>query len=162
MTILDACVLINLINANVLDVTLKLTKHSFATGPLVKDECIEHGLKIEDAIASRKLELIDDDDIPASVYFEFLQAFELGPGETECLTVAFIRGGYVCTDDRKARRMCERKLGLDWVFGSARLLRESVLAGLLTDSGASSAYETMREHGAFLPRLSIDYFRLPL
>jgi predicted nucleic acid-binding protein len=157
VTILDACVLINLINGKALDVVLKLVSHEFAVGPQVRTECANQ-YQVLDAAFQDTLHLIDDSDIPASVYLRFLAKYELGLGETECLTTAFIKGANVCTDDQRARKMCQEVLGSHRVYGSARLLRETVQAGLLSSVAAINSYELMRKNGAFLPRLPIAYF----
>jgi predicted nucleic acid-binding protein len=100
VTILDACVLINLVNCNALDIVLKLPGHEFAAGPQVREECGKQR-QVLDLAFQNALHLIDDSDISASLYLKFLADYELGFGETECLAIAFTQGANVCTTTRE-------------------------------------------------------------
>jgi len=155
VTILDASAIINLINGGVLDVILSLPGYKFAVGPQALDECTQQRSAI---LTLTSIVFLSDDDIPASLFFALLDQYQLGLGETECLALASRHGGEVCTDDRKARKMCAKVLGPERVFGSARLLREAVAAKVLSAEGAIGAYQAMRVAGAFLPEIPDAYF----
>jgi predicted nucleic acid-binding protein len=157
VTILDASALINLINGGVLGKVLNLPNRSFAVGPQVLGECATHR-EIIDPFLGQALRVLSDDELSASLFFSLLERYELGIGETECLTLADQYDGGVCTDDRKARNMCTSKIGSDRVLGSVRLLREAVSADLLSPEEAIQAYQTMKARGAFLPDVPSDYF----
>ncbi len=155
MIILDASAIINLINGGILDVILTLPDYKFAVGPQVLDECTQNRSAVR---GMKVLFFLSDEDIPASLYFALLDQYQLGLGETECLAIASSHGGEVCTDDRKARKMCGAVLGPERVFGSARLMREAVAAKVLSTEDAINAYRKMRAAGAFLPAIPDTYF----
>jgi predicted nucleic acid-binding protein len=158
VTILDASSVINLINGGVLAAILDLPNHKFAIGPQVMLECAGDQDFIRMHMGNTLSEM-SDEQIPASLFFALLEEHGLGLGETECLVLAIEHNGSVCTDDRKARKMCAAALGRERVLGTVRLLRESVAADILSADDAIVAYETMRSNGAFLPEIPQDYFR---
>jgi len=158
VTILDACSLINLINGEVLEDVLELPEHRFAVGPQVLGECGGDATIIGAQFGARLTEL-SDEDLRATLFFDLLERYGLGPGETECLAFAIVNDGNVCSDDRKAREMAAEELGVERVLGTARLLRDTVAAGLLTPEQGERAYEKMRVSGGFLPILPPEYFR---
>jgi predicted nucleic acid-binding protein len=154
---LDASALINVLNAGVLSSFLQLPGVAFAIGPQVRAECRQQREGI-DAIIGCGLQALSDSDLPSSVFFSLLEQYGLGLGETESLALAGHYGYNVCTDDRRARKMCASALGPERVFGTARLLRDSVLANVLTGEAALCVYEQMKARGAFLPELPVSYF----
>lgn len=160
-SIFDASALIHLINGDLLDVVLSLPGKSWFVGYLVLDECRQHGvipLTLQQAIADKKILLLDDAKISSTTYLTLLKTYNLGEGETECLTFG-ISGDYIiCCDDLKARRMIEKELGADRVTGSLGLLKEAVHEGLLSANDAYEGYKRMLDSGAFLPLVVRDYF----
>lgn len=156
--ILDASTAINLANGDVLDVVLRLDGLTFAIGPIVLKECGTHQATIGDQISKGLLGLASDEAIPASIFLQFLEKYELGDGETECLVIASLESCVVCCDDAAARRAVANELGRQSVSGSIGLLKEAVKQGALTPSQAVMAYEQMRVKGAFLPDLPSAYF----
>ena len=136
---------------------LELPQYRFGVGPQVLAECGTDAVVIGSHFGLR-LEELADDELPASLFFDLLERYRLGAGETECLAFAIANNGNVCSDDRKAREMAAHALGPERVLGSARLLRDAVAAELLNVEQAKRAYEKMKAFGGFLPSLPADYF----
>jgi predicted nucleic acid-binding protein len=105
-----------------------------------------------------QLFLVDESDIPAELFLDLLTRFNLGEGETECLTVCNLGNFTFCCDDARARAACVELFGSERVIGSLRLLRWAVEDGLVSREEAFDAYERMKRAGGFLPLIRIDYF----
>jgi predicted nucleic acid-binding protein len=158
--IFDASSLINLINGGVFDTVLTIQAHQFYLGPLVYSECgTDFGIKIGEALATNKLALLDDSRANGSVFLDLMEQFRLGEGETECLALSLGTDFGICSDDRKARRVCELRLGRERVTGSLGLLREAVQLGLLTAEEAIRIYIKMKVAGGFLPEIDVTFFK---
>lgn len=130
-------------------------------GPLVLGECEQDGAipaELQRAIDHEKIVLLDDSDISGTIFLHFLQVYELGEGETECLAFGEISDFMVCCDDRKARRMIAQELGEHRVTGSLGLMKEAVKTGMLSVAEAMAAYSRMKAAGAFLPNIEPDFF----
>jgi hypothetical protein len=93
--LLDASSAINLVNGQVLDIVLHLSSYKFYIGPQGLDECVNRHPEIEEAIGSAGILLADDSGVPANRFLELLEEFELGVGETECLTLCEYDDEYV-------------------------------------------------------------------
>jgi len=154
--VFDACALINLANGAVLPVVLSIPASFYFVGTLVREECGDLEVEIDDAIKSGRIQALDESRIPAKIYLELLAKFELGEGETECMTVAATGDYIVVTDDGLARTVITHELGKSKVTGSIGLLRTAVGNGLIDRNSSYNAYQLMRTMGAFLPNWSLD------
>jgi predicted nucleic acid-binding protein len=158
--IFDASSLFNLAHGGVLPLVLALPESAAILGPQVYGECGSIRGELDDLIQSGALELADDQALPATIYFDVLERFGLGAGETEC--IAFAKHDTtidaVCCDDRRARSACERELGRQRLTGTLRRLAVAVSASELTSADAYGAYQRMLTAGAFLPTITVEQF----
>jgi predicted nucleic acid-binding protein len=152
--IIDACSLINLVNGNVLDIVLALPHHFYCLGSIVLSEAESAASQVEDQIAEGKLVCLDPSEISAQLYLQNLYQFELGQGETECITYALTGNYCVCTDDMKARKVVQQLIGKKRLTGTPALMIEAVKLRLLTPQAANDAYALMIAKGGFLPALN--------
>lgn len=158
--ILDACSVINLVNGGAFSLILTIPNASFHIGPMALGECGGENQAILLAeIAAARVELLDDDDIPAGTYLALSERFGLGDGETECLTFASHADYVVATDDRAARQAVVAIAGDTRLIGSLGLLRKAVQCGLCSAEAAYASYQTMKTLGGFMPNVTIDFFR---
>jgi predicted nucleic acid-binding protein len=129
-------------------------------GPLVYSECgTDCGIKIQEAVTNNNLTLLDDSGVKSSMFLELIERFRLGEGETECLALSMGTDFQICSDDRKARRICEIQIGEKRVTGSLGILREAVHLGLLTAEDAIQSYYKMKLGGGFLPNIDVTFFK---
>jgi predicted nucleic acid-binding protein len=156
--IFDASALFNLVHGDVFDVILSVLDQPPCLGPQVKAECITIASALDQAVRAYRLEMLDDTVLPASLFFQLLEKYELGAGETECLAFASVQPLLVCCDDRRARNMITRELGDGRVTGTLGLLIRAIQAGVLTPDRATAAYQLMRRRGAFLPDVPAGVF----
>lgn len=157
--ILDASCLINLCHGAVLDIVLRTPKISGCVGPLVVGECASIKTSIDDAISAGLIVLLSDEEVDSEDFFRLLEAYNLGPGETECILFAKIGSDHVCMDDRKARQVAGKEIGKERVTGSLGLLRMAVNENQINNDEAYEAYSKMLTGGAFLPHFSKEGFR---
>jgi predicted nucleic acid-binding protein len=157
--IFDASSFINLAHADMLEKVLQLPGEVFCMGPVVEDECAEYSGKISALITQNLLQLIDN-NLPATAFFQFMETYALGAGETECLMLCSQTPYNMCSDDAKARRTGINLYGSMRVTGTIGLMRKSTQAGLLKADEAFAAYKIMVARGAFLPQLAGNYFEL--
>jgi len=156
--VLDASTLINLANGEVFAKVLSLPGRSFQVSPVVLSESRTVAKAIRAAVRRGDIEWVDDDAIDAHEYEDALEGWGLGPGETECILAAKALGYSVACDDRAARRVIERELGQARMTGTIGLLRQTVVAGLLTPQEAFAAYQQMERLGGYLPRVALSDF----
>jgi predicted nucleic acid-binding protein len=154
---IDACSLINLHKADVLEIVLQLPTHEFFVGAFVQEEC---GPFLKPFLESGLLKVLSDERVSSVTFSEVLSRYDLGFGETECIVFATLDAMAVCSDDAKARKAALAELGESRVTGTLFLLRECIKSGALTAHGALVAYEQMRTKGAFLPDLPDGYFNV--
>lgn len=109
-------------------------------------------------LAQTNLHFLDDTEATSTVFLELLERFGLGDGETECLAFSVGADFGVCSDDRKARQICQSVIGKEKVMGSLGLLREAVHLGLVTADEAFQAYIKMKAAGGFLPDINLAFF----
>jgi len=100
----------------------------------------------------------EEDGFPADRFLQIQSECILGPGETECITLAEHVSGAICCDDGKGRRVGSDILGAAHVTGSIGLLRNLVACGECSAGEAYAAYLLMIEGGGFLPRLEPEFF----
>ncbi|RYH16397.1 MAG: hypothetical protein EON54_28300 [Alcaligenaceae bacterium] len=158
--ITDASSIINLVNANALDVASTMINKIICVSPLVVGEC-------EPTCAAELLRLqqegrirfIDPEDISSEAFLTLLDQHGLGEGETECLALLQTNDYVFCCDDDKARKAGIALVGADRVIGSLRLLKWAVADGSCNSDEAFSFYQNMKAAGGFLPELSIDWFK---
>lgn len=157
---IDASSLINLSNAEALELTLGLPDREFLISPLVAGEChVECVAEIIRLTHFCPITLISDDQLDAELYLSLLADHELGAGETECITLCQSTDNMLfCCDDRKARQIAIASIGQDRVIGSLRLLKWAVEAGRTTSNGAYQTYMNMKAAGGFLPSLDQAWF----
>jgi predicted nucleic acid-binding protein len=140
---------------------LDLPGKTWFIGPLVLGECEQDGAipaELQRTIDNKKIALLDDSNISGTTFLHFLQVYDLGEGETECLAFGKTSDFVVCCDDRRARRMIAQELGEHRVTGSLGLMQETVKRGMLSVAEAMAAYHRMKAAGAFLPNVEPDFF----
>lgn len=155
IVVLDASTLINLDNGDVLTEVLSLPHRTFQISPEVLRESRTVAKAIKAAVERGDIDWVDDTAIDAQEYEDALAVWELGPGETECILAAKALGCSVACDDGAARKVIEREIGVPRMSGTVGLLREAVVAGLITAEQAFEAYQQMKRLGGFLPKLSV-------
>lgn len=155
IVVLDASTLINLDNGDVLTEVLSLPHRTFQISPEVLRESRTVAKAIKAAVERGDIDWVDDTAIDAEEYEDALAVWELGPGETECILAAKALGCSVACDDGAARKVIEREIGVPRMTGTVGLLREAVVAGLITAEQAFEAYQQMKRLGGFLPKLSM-------
>lgn len=160
IVVLDASTLINLDNGDVLAKVLLLPGWTFQISPEVRRESRSVAKAIKGAVERGEIDWVDDTAIDAEEYEDALSAWELGPGETECILAAKAQGCSVACDDGAARKVIEREIGITRMTGTVGLLREAVVVGLITAESAFGAYQQMKRRGGFLPKLSLADFKV--
>lgn len=160
IVVLDASTLINLDNGDVLAKVLSLPGWTFQISSEVLRESRSVAKAIKGAVERGDIDWVDDTAIDAEEYKDALADWELGPGETECILAAKAQGCSVACDDGAARRVVEREIGVPRMTGTVGLLREAIVAGVVTAEEAFEAYQQMKRLGGFLPKLSLADFKL--
>lgn len=157
--ILDACSVINLVNAAGLAACSELERCKLYVGPIVFGECSEGSAQeLVSLINSGHIVQLPDDEIPIDIFLDMLTEHNLGEGETECIAGASLSDFIVCSDDGRARHVGRTILGQDRVVGSARLLKWCVEEEILICTEARTHFSIMKDMGGFLPTLSDAFF----
>lgn len=159
IVVLDASTLINLDNGDVLVKVLSLPHRTFQISPEVQRESRTVARSINGAVERGDLNWVDDTAIDAKEYEDALNVWKLGAGETECILAAKALGCSVACDDRAARKVIEREIGVLRMTGTVGLLRQAVATELVTAGEAFEAYQQMRRRGGFLPKQSLANFK---
>lgn len=129
---LDATVIINLIDIRLLGILPKLPAFEFWVPNHVKDEVHRRNqrLQLRKALRSRwieELEVVDLAEI--ELYAEYRSRF--GQGESACMAVARTRSWTVASDDRAVKRFVAQSLGEDSLMDTKDLLETAVAAGIV-------------------------------
>lgn len=151
--ILDASTLINLANGEVFAKVISLPGRSFKVSEEVRRESKTVARAILAAIKRGDLEWVDADLISAAAYQEALDVWGLGAGETECILAAQALSCQVACDDGAARKVIKQSVSGIQLTGSIGLLKQAVVAGLLTATQAYEAFQLMKSRGGYLPDL---------
>ncbi|MBP2292668.1 hypothetical protein [Azospirillum rugosum] len=157
--IFDSSSLINLANGSLLEMILSIPGLQAQIGPQVKEECASIAPLLETMIGAGSIVMLDDEDLPASLFFRLRETYGLGAGETECLAFAKIGDQAVCCDDRAARTMIAKEIGSKRVIGTLGLLIQGVHLDLIEAIDAFGKYQQMRLSGGFLPDWSYEQFK---
>ena len=91
----------------------------------------------EKAVAAGLMQAIELTEPAELALFATLNQF-LGRGESAAIAVAVIRGWMVATDDRLARRECERRLGPNRTLSTPSILLDCIRNGLLSVADADN------------------------
>lgn len=157
--LMDACAIINLSNAECLESVANLANYRLVLSPAVVGECNSGAAtEIINLHAAGFIDFVDEDLVPLERFFQLLEEFSLGSGETECMALAEIGDELICCDDRRARQCASQLLGEHRLMGSLRLLKFGVGEGLFSATNAFQFYENMIFSGGFLPLIDITYF----
>jgi len=159
IVVLDASTLINLDNGDALAQVLSIPDRSFHVSTEVLRESRTVAAAIKAAVEARKIALVDDNAIDANDYADAIAAWQLGPGETECILAARSLGCSVACDDGAARKVIRREIGAGRLTGTVGLLRDAIAAGLMTAEAAFESYQEMKCRGGFLPDLTLTDFQ---
>ncbi|WP_339699364.1 hypothetical protein [uncultured Roseivirga sp.] len=156
--ILDACSVINMINAEVIQKLEVIDGYTFHIGNLVLEECLDEAQKIvvRQCILDGVIEPVTN-DLTVREFNSISNKYGLGKGESECIAYMKKIGAIVCTDDNKARRSIERDFGKPFYFGSLFILREMVRQNLISCDESIRSYAIMVISGAFLPQTDESY-----
>lgn len=130
--LLDATVLINLINAGRLGILAEIPGFKFWVPNHVKDEVHRrnHRLQLRKALRAGWFEELEVVDL-AEVERYAQHRLRFGQGESACMAVAGTRGWTVASDDRAVKRDVERTMGADRLIDTKGLLESAVTAGLM-------------------------------
>lgn len=159
IVVLDASTLINLDNGDALAQVLSIPDRSFRVSSEVLRESRTVAAAIKAAVEARQIALVDDSAIDADDYEAAIAAWQLGPGETECILAARSLGCSVACDDGAARKVIRREIGAGRLTGTVGLLRDAITAGLMTTEAAFESYQEMKRRGGFLPDLKLADFK---
>ena len=130
--LLDATVVINLINMGQLGILPRLQGFKFWVPNHVKGEVHRrnHRLQLRKALRAgwiEELEVVDLAEI--ELYAQYRSRF--GQGESACMAVARTRGWTVASDDRAVKRDAVQTLGADRLMDTKDLLEAAVAAGIV-------------------------------
>ena len=157
--LLDSSSVINLVNADALELACRLPDIEWWLPPAVVDEsgptCAAVTLDLQQR---RLINFLDDHEVNAEQFLALLQAHQLGAGETECVAIAMQTDHHICCDDRRARAMAAEILGQGRVFGTIRILRWCVEQHQIDCAEAKRLLRIMREMGGFLPDTPQAFF----
>lgn len=159
IVVLDASTLINLDNGDALAQVLSIPDRSFHVSTEVLRESRTVAAAIKAAVEARQIALVDDSAIDADDYEAAIAAWQLGPGETECILAARSLGCSVACDDGAARKVIRREIGAGRLTGTVGLLRDAIAARLITAEAAFENYQEMKRRGGFLPDLTLADFQ---
>jgi predicted nucleic acid-binding protein len=100
----DACVLINFLKLDRLDLLTSAMELSPMTTKLVLDEITDRGQRqaLDEAVNSGKIEVADPDSARAMELYLDLREGGLGKGEASCLGLCCITGGAILACDERA------------------------------------------------------------
>lgn len=157
-TCVDSCCLINLINGDVAEAVGGASGRQLMIQGFVEDEVQGHHAIIDKLVEENYLILIDGSTVFASEVGLIADTYNIGLGEAECIAIAKKRKCYLASDDNKARKAGIAEVGNSNVIGSIGLLRELVAQGVITAREAWTSYRLMKDAGAFLPKLSSNFF----
>jgi len=152
--IIDACSIMNLSNGMVLDIIMSLDNSDYyiSNSVIRESKSVENEVKV--LLKNRILKSIDDNSISANQFLINKQKYNLGDGETECITYALENECVFICDDLAARNLSKKLIGVNRVTGSIGLLRECVSNNLLTREEAYASYIMMKQRGGYLPNMS--------
>jgi predicted nucleic acid-binding protein len=157
--VLDACAIINLINAEVLQKVSLIPNYNLYVGDnLLDQEILNQAQKIcIEVLLSNGLIKLLKSNVSLSEFTILKNKYDLGDGETECIGLCKRHGFYIATDDFKARKCAKKELGESSVAGSLFLLRESVRTNILSCDEAKKAFAIMIAKGGYLPKIDDNY-----
>ncbi len=158
ITCADSCCLINLSKADFVEKIAHQIRRIFYIQGLVEDELNEVQNFGQALLAANLLQPISGSAVFASEVGQIAAPYNIDLGEAECIAIAEKNGYAFATDDNKARKAAQTVLGNHRVVGSLGLLTEAVKVGVIEPAEAAAGYSLMRARGAFLPRVSGNYF----
>jgi len=140
---------------------LTLRGYRFLLGPAVTGESIQLREEISRLLEAGLFLTSDEAKVSAVAVASISRAYNLGIGESECITICQADAKLTLwSDDRRARTVASNLLGTNRVVGTADLLRACVEQNLFSPLEAYSAYELARSRGAFLPPLTQISFQI--
>lgn len=133
--VVDANILITLLNMNCLDILAKLDKYEFWMPIDVKNEIhrktqrakLRRALKLN---WLKELEITEMADM--ELYAKYRKRF--GKGESSCMAVGFNRGWIVASDEKAVKKEVIAVAGVDNLLDSRTIFDEAVNAGFLSKS----------------------------
>lgn len=158
--VFDACSIINLLKADVLQKTLTIPDDNFYIGELLlhQELLIEvQKIKVETFVVSNKIKILES-TFSLSEFNRIKSLYNLGVGESECIALCKKLHYSIATDDQAAREAAKKELGRERVIGSIGILYRLISHGISTIEEAYQSYLLMLKGGAFLPRLEIASF----
>ena len=138
---LDATIIINLIDMRLLGILPKLPAFEFWVPNHVKDEVHRRNQRLQLRKALRagwieEVEIIDLTEI--ELYAQHRSRF--GQGESACMAVAQTRGWTVASDDRAVKRNVTATLGADRLLDTKGLLESAVTAGVVDQADCEELF----------------------
>ena len=151
--IIDASAIINLHNADALELLGCLGARRFWITPIVLGECEPSCSKeLAKEISSNRIECISDGDLNAERFLALLDEHSLGLGETESIIACKTLGFGFCCDDKQARNLAKAVLGDSLVVGTIRVLRWCGKDKVIGCKEAFGLFGVMQACGGFLPK----------
>lgn len=158
--ICDTCAVINAYKATALDIVVLLEGYEFVVSPAVNDESIQLREEVKKHVESGNLQCADESSISAVAVANVSATYNLGIGESECISLCLDCPELVFwSDDQRARNVASKLLGAHRVVGTADLLAQAVRQHLMSQLDGYAAYELARSRGAFLPPVDRDFFK---
>lgn len=158
--IVDASGVINLINGGVASESLRSIDPVAEVTPAVEREC-----NIQDDTAALFQALLEEGhlqhclaEISAADLAAFIEAHDLGSGESEAILACEQIGRDLWCDDRRARNVARDRLGGQRVVGTLGVLLELVRLLDLAPEVAHTSYSAMIAAGGFLPPKTLEDF----
>lgn len=155
---MDACVLINLYNGEIVPSVGQLQEFTLLYSSEVQEEVGEVLVENFRQLLGTRSVCFSKQTPAFATTVRIAREYRLGIGESDTIALADELAAQVLSDDRRARRVAKRLLGPTRVSGSIGVLKSLVKNRLLTDVAAHAAYSRMLEGGAFLPTLEVGFF----
>ena len=156
--VIDTCSIVNLINSNLAHEVLGDENYTFIVGPIVRLELSKEARQLPEIARLENEGLLKyyEKPIDITLFSLLIYEFGLGDGETECITIASLEQFKMCSDDRRAKKAAEKKIGQASCYGSIAALKKAVENNKLICSVANAGYVEMKNKGGFLPS-NIDH-----
>lgn len=148
IVVADACVLINLMHVERLDLCACLPGFKIIVPEHVREEISypAERASLDDALARGVIRVETVNDVASIALFAELTEY-LGRGESACLVIAVEKGWMVASDEkRRFRREAMARIGQGRLLGTPDLLMLAIQAGLLTVEEADGDKAALEQH----------------
>lgn len=138
--VVDTCILFNFLHLDRLDLLGGLNAYDFVVCPEVTAEVkrADQRSRIEAAVRAGIVREVATDTLAALAPYKELKRI-LDPGEAAALALATTHCWAFATDDQRARKIAEQRIGRDRLMNTAGILVEAIRARLLSVEQADQA-----------------------